>query len=168
VLINKPNELRFLIMKKLDKIDFNLISILQTNARITIKEISAKLGLSKTPIYERIKKLEKFGFIKQYVALVDNKKIDKGLIIYISVSLNKHHKSVVDNFIKKVNSLHEVMECYYISGNADFLLKVYTKDMDGYKDFIENKFSVISDINQFFSSFVMDTTKYQTAFEFNE
>lgn len=155
-------------MKKLDKIDYNLISILQNDARVTIKEISAKLGLSKTPIYERIKKLEKFGYIKQYVALVDNKKIDRGLITYISVLLNKHHKTVVDNFIEKVNGLHEVMECYYISGNSDFLLKVYTKDMDGYKNFIENKFSVISDINQFYSSFVMDTTKYKTAFEFNE
>ena len=154
-------------MKKLDKIDYDLINILQNDARITIKEISTKLGLTKTPIYERIKKLEKHGYIKQYVALVDNKKIDKGLITYISVLLNKHHKTVVDNFIEKVNNLPEVMECYYISGNSDFLLKIYTKDMEGYKDFIENKFSVISDINQFFSSFVMDTTKYKTAFEFN-
>ncbi len=154
-------------MKKLDKIDYDLINILQNDARITIKEISAKLGLSKTPIYERIKKLEKHGYIKKYVALVDNKKIDKGLIIYISVLLNKHHKTVVDNFIEKVNNLQEVMECYYISGNSDFLLKIYTKDMDDYRDFIINKFSVISDINQFFSSFVMDTTKYKTAFEFN-
>lgn len=155
-------------MKKLDKIDYGLINILQNDARITVKEISAKLGLSKTPIYERIKKLEKHGYIKKYVALVDNEKIDRGLITYISVLLNKHHKTVVDNFIEKVNNLTEVMECYYISGNSDFLLKVYTKDMDGYKNFIENKFSVINNINQFYSSFVMDTTKYKTAFKFNE
>lgn len=149
---------------KFDKTDIRILNLLQQNARITSKEISEKLGLTKTPIYERIKKLERRGIIKSYVTLLDHNKIDKNLIVFINVSLNKHTKEVVESFISQVNAFTEVMECYYISGNADFLLKVYCKDMNDYQDFIMNKFSVIENVNQFYSSFIMAETKVKTAF----
>ncbi len=146
-------------MKPLDEIDKRLLNELQRNSRVTIRELSEKLHLSTTPIHERIKKLEKNGFIKQYLTLLDPKKFGKNLMVYINVSLNKHTKESIDAFEKKMFELDEVMECYYISGSSDFLLKVHCNDMDDFHDFITNKFSVISNITQFFSSFVMSGSK---------
>jgi len=152
-------------MKPIDEIDFKLLNLLQDNSRITIRELSEKLFLSTTPIYERIKKLEKSGYIKQYITLVEPKKIDKKLIVYISVNLNKHTKEAVESFEKQVNQLTEVMESYYISGNSDFLLKVYCRDMDDFHKFIAEKFSIIQNISQFYSSFVMSESKVSYHFE---
>jgi DNA-binding Lrp family transcriptional regulator len=152
-------------MKALDEIDKKLLNILQTNSRITIRELSEKLHLSTTPIHERIKKLEKNGFIKQYITLVEPKKIGKKLIVFISVSLNKHTKEAIEEFERQMESMDEVMESYYISGSSDFLLKVYCNDMDDFHHFITNKFSVIGNITQFYSSFVMSENKVKRSFK---
>ncbi len=146
-------------MKKLDEIDRKLLNILQTDSRITVRELSEKLHLSTTPVHERIKKLEGNGYIQQYIAVLDPKLLGKRLIVYISVSLVTHTKEAVDEFEAAMERLDEVMECYYISGNADFLVKVYCNDMDDYHSFITYKFSVIKNITQFYSSFVMAETK---------
>ncbi len=152
-------------MKPIDEIDRKLLNELQVNSRITIRELSEKLHLSTTPIHERIKKLEKGGYIKQYVTLLDPKKFDKKLMVYISVSLRDHAKKAVENFEQEIEKLDEVMECYYISGSSDFLLKVFCDDMDGFHDFITNKFSTIENITQFYSSFVMYGSKVKYNFE---
>ncbi|MFP4023492.1 MAG: Lrp/AsnC family transcriptional regulator [Thiohalospira sp.] len=152
-------------MKLLDDIDKRLLNILQTNSRVTIRELSEQLHLSTTPIHERIKKLEKGGFIKEYITLVDHKKIGKKLIVYISVSLNKHTKEAIDEFEQQINKMEEVMEAYYISGSSDFLLKVFCSDMDDFHQFITQKFSVIGNINQFYSSFVMSESKLKRNFQ---
>ena len=152
-------------MKPIDKIDYKLLNLLQQNSRFTIKELSEKLFLSTTPIHERIKKLEKNGYIKQYITLLEPKKIDKNLIVYVSVGLHQHTKQAVEEFKKEINQLDEVMEAYYISGNSDFLLKVYCKDMDDYHHFVTEKFSVIKNISQFFSSFVMSESKMSYQFK---
>jgi len=146
-------------MKTLDEIDIKLLNILQVNSRITIRELSEKLHLSTTPIHERIKKLEKSGYIKQYLTLLDPKLLGRRLIVYISVSLNSHTKEAIEEFEKEMNKLDEIMECYYISGNYDFLLKVCCKDMEDYHNFVTARFSVIKNITQFYSSFVMAETK---------
>lgn len=151
-------------MRTIDEIDKKLLNILQTNSRITIRELSEKLHLSTTPIHERIKKLEKSGYIKQYITLVDPKMIGKNLIVYISVSLNKHTKEAIEEFETQMKKMDEVMESYYISGSSDFLLKVYCNDMDDFHQFITNKFSVIGNITQFYSSFVMSETKVKQNF----
>ena len=151
-------------MKALDEIDKKLLNILQTNSRITIRELSEQLHLSTTPIHERIKKLEKNGYIKQYITLVDPKKIGKKLIVYISVSLNNHTKEAIQKFEEKMNQMDEVMESYYISGSSDFLIKVYCSDMDDFHHFITNKFSVIGNITQFYSSFVVSESKVKRNF----
>ncbi|MFO7827265.1 MAG: Lrp/AsnC family transcriptional regulator [Bacteroidales bacterium] len=151
-------------MKPLDEIDKKLLNILQTNSRITIRELSEQLHLSTTPIHERIKKLEKGGYIKQYITLIDPKKIGKKLIVYISVSLNKHTKEAIEEFEKQMDKMDEVMEAYYISGNSDFLIKVFCNDMDDFHQFITRKFSVIGNISQFYSSFVMSETKVKQNF----
>jgi len=152
-------------MKPLDEIDRKLLNVLQTNSRITIRELSEKLHLSTTPIHERIKKLEKSGYIKHYLTLIDPKLIGKKLIAYVSVSLNKHTKEAIDEFEKEMDKMDEVMECYYISGNIDFLLKVYCNDMDDFHHFVTTKFSTIENISQFYSSFVMTEAKVKQQFK---
>jgi DNA-binding Lrp family transcriptional regulator len=151
--------------KPLDEIDMKLLNELQANSRITIRELSEKLHLSTTPIHERIKKLEKGGFIKDYITLLNPKKFGKNLMVYISVSLRDHTKTAIEAFESEIHKLNEVMECYYISGSSDYLLKVYCEDMDDFHNFITNKFSVISNITQFYSSFVMYGTKVKYNFE---
>jgi DNA-binding Lrp family transcriptional regulator len=153
-------------MKQIDAIDKEILQILQSDCRITAKEIASRLGMSKTPVYERIKKLESQGFITKYVALTDPKKAGKGLIIYLSVLLDNHSKESVNEFVSSVSKLNEVNECYYVSGNIDFLLKVFIKDMDDYHRFITQDFSNIKNMSRFYSSFVLETSKYETAFEF--
>ena len=150
--------------KQIDEIDLKLLNLLQKNSRITIRELSEKLFLSTTPIYERIKKLEKTGLIKQYITLLDPTKIDKNLIVFISINLTSHTKEVVAGFEKVIDKLDEVSECYYISGNFDFLLKVFCKDMDAYHDFLTDKLSVIESISQFYSSFVLTNSKLSYSF----
>jgi DNA-binding Lrp family transcriptional regulator len=151
--------------KQIDEIDLKLLNLLQQNSRITIRSLSEKLFLSTTPIYERIKKLEKSGLIKQYITLLDPKKIDKNLTVYISINLTKHTKEVVEQFEQAIEKLDEVSECYYISGNFDFLLKVYCKDMDAYHDFLTDKLSIIENIAQFYSSFVLTNSKLSYQFK---
>jgi DNA-binding Lrp family transcriptional regulator len=151
--------------KQFDEIDQKLLNLLQENSRITIRKLSEKLFLSTTPIYERIKKLEKAGLIKQYITLLDPKKIDKNLIVYISINLASHTKKAVESFEREIDKLDEVTECYYVSGNYDFLLKVYCRDMDDYHDFITDKLSVIDNISQFYSSFVLTNSKLTYKFK---
>jgi DNA-binding Lrp family transcriptional regulator len=151
--------------KQIDEIDLKLLNLLQENSRITIKSLAEKLFLSTTPVYERIKKLEKAGYIKQYITLLDPKKIDKNLIVYISINLSSHTKAAVEAFEKAIEKLDEVSECYYVSGNFDFLLKVYCRDMDDYHDFITDKLSVIENISQFYSSFVLSNSKLTYRFK---
>ena len=151
--------------KQIDEIDLKLLNLLQENSRITIKSLAEKLFLSTRPVYERIKKLEKAGYIKQYITLLDPKKIDKNLIVYISINLSSHTKAAVEAFEKAIEKLDEVSECYYVSGNFDFLLKVYCRDMDDYHDFITDKLSIIENISQFYSSFVLSNSKLTYRFK---
>lgn len=152
-------------MKSIDEIDRKLLNILQDNSRITIRELSERLHLSTTPIHERIKKLEKNGFIKNYLTILDPKMLGKKLTVFVSVSLTNHTKEVVDEFEREMKKMPEVMECYYVSGNWDFLLKVQCNDMDDYHNFIIYRFSVIKNITQFYSSFVMSESKISHKYE---
>lgn len=106
-------------MRNIDEIDRKLLNILQDNSRVTIRELSERLHLSTTPIHERIKKLEKNGYIKQYITLLDPKALGKKLTVFISVSLSSHTKEVIDAFELEVKKLPEVMECYYVSGKSE-------------------------------------------------
>lgn len=152
-------------IRNIDEIDIKILNLLQQNSRITIREMSEKLFLSSTPIHERIKKLEKDGIIKKYITLLDPKKINRDLVVYISVHLIKHTKEAVDKFMEDVNKLDEALECYYISGNSDFLLKVYCTNMEEYHTFLTEKFSVIENMSQFYSSFVLTESKVTHQFK---
>lgn len=143
----------------LDPKDMAILRLLQENARITVKEISEKIHLSTTPVHERIKRMEESGVIKQYITLLDQNKVDLNLMVICYVSLKEHSKTAGAAFIKTVNELHEVMECYSISGEFDFMLKVICKDMNAYYDFHVNKLSQQENMGNVQSVFVMGVIK---------
>lgn len=142
-----------------DDTDLAILKLLQQNARITVKEISQQIHLSTTPVHERIKRMEAAGVIKQYATLVDNAKVKKGLTIICNVSLKEHNKIAGTKFVKAINELNEVIECYSISGEFDFLLKVVAENMDSFYQFHINKLSQIENMGQVQSIFVMGTVK---------
>ena len=143
----------------LDAKDMAILRVLQQNARATVKEISEKIHLSTTPVHERIKRMEESGVIKQYAALVDHAKVKKGLMVICYVSLKQHSKNAGDKFIKTIRELNEVIECYNISGEFDFMLKVVCEDMNAYYDFHVNKLSQIENMGHVQSVFVMGIIK---------
>ncbi len=144
----------------LDDIDFKILSLLQTDAKLTNKQIAAKVHLSPTPIFERIKRLEKNGFIKKYMAIVDAEKLGRSLIVFCNVNLKEHTKEIGNKFVKDITSLKEVTECYNISGDYDFLMKVIVRDMKHYQDFVINKLGLIENIGSAHSTFVMGEIKH--------
>lgn len=150
-------------MEDLDTIDRQILQILQKDAKITNTALAAKFKLTATPVYERVKKMEQSGVINKYVALLDQKKVDKNLIIFISISLKNHARSYLTKFKETVDSYDEITECYHIAGNFDFLLKAQLKDMEAYQQFILSKLSVDENIHQVQSSFVLSKNKYSTA-----
>lgn len=143
----------------LDEKDLAILRLLQQNAKITVREIAAQIHLSTTPIHERIKRMEESGVIKQYVTLVDHAKVKKGLMVICYVSLKEHNKRSGAKFIKTIHELHEVIECYNISGEFDFMLKVVAENMDAYYDFHVNKLSQIENMGHLQSIFVMGIIK---------
>ena len=143
----------------LDKTDLAILRILQENARATVREIAEKVLLSTTPVHERIKRMEQEGVIKQYATLVDQAKVKKGLMVICYVSLKEHSKTAGLKFIKSINALNEVIECYNISGEFDFMLKVVEENMDSYYDFHVNRLSLIENMGNIQSVFVMGVIK---------
>ena len=152
-------------MLKLDAVDIKILEILQGDARITTKALADQLNLSTTPVFERVKRLEREGLIKKYVALVDNKKLGLRLIAFISISLTKHSRSYLEKFVNDISQYPEVMECYHIAGNYDFLLKVVVRNMEVYETFILNKLSTIANLGHVQSSFVLSENLHSTAYK---
>ena len=143
----------------LDERDLAILRILQQNARATVKEIADQINLSTTPVHERIKRLESQGVIKQYATLLQPAKVQKGLMVICYVSLKQHNKSAGANFIKSILEMPEVIECYNISGEFDFMLKVVAEHMDDYYHFHVNKLSQAENIGHLQSVFVMGVIK---------
>ncbi len=143
----------------LDKKDLAILALLQQNARMTVKEISEKIHLSTTPVHERIKRMEAEGVIKQYATILDFGKVKKGLMVICYVSLKAHSKNAGVKFISTINDLNEVIECFSISGEFDFMLKVVAENMDDYYNFHVNKLSQIENIGHVQSVFVMGVIK---------
>ncbi|MES2432011.1 MAG: Lrp/AsnC family transcriptional regulator [Bacteroidota bacterium] len=143
----------------LDDKDLAILKLLQVNARATVKEIADQIHLSTTPVHERIKRMEESGVIKQYATLIDAAKVKKGMTVICYVSLKEHNKNAGAKFIKHINGLNEVIECYNISGEFDFMLKVVAESMDAYYDFHVNKLSQSENIGHLQSVFVMGVIK---------
>jgi DNA-binding Lrp family transcriptional regulator len=143
----------------LDDTDLSILRVLQQNARATVREIAEEVHLSATPVHERIKRMERDGVIKRYTILIDPSKVHRSLKVICYVSLREHNKSVGTKFIKLINEWSEVLECYNISGNFDFMLKIAVKDMDQYYHFHVHKLSQSELISNVQSMFVMGSVK---------
>jgi Lrp/AsnC family leucine-responsive transcriptional regulator len=148
----------------MDNTDRKILMLLQQNAKLNIKEIATKVGLSSSPTFERIKKLEQNKLIKKYVVILDGQKIDKSILVYCQVSLSLHTRELIDDFKKQIGKLSEVMGCYHVSGNYDFLLKIAVKDMNEYQKFVIDKLSIIKGIANLQSSFVLEEVKNDTLY----
>lgn len=144
---------------KLDQTDKKLLELLQENSKRTNKELSGKLNLSVTAVYERIRKLERGGVISGYVALVDPEEIEKSFMAFCQIKLVQHTKNNVTRFEEQAARLTEVVECYNISGEYDYLLKVLVKDMQAYREFMLNKLTALDHIGSTQSTFVISPVK---------
>ncbi len=149
-----------------DDIDKKLLEYLQSDSKQTNKELSNKLNLSVTAVYERIKKLEKDGFINKYVALVNKDRVDNAFVAFCHIKLIQHTQDYVVKFEKEVTNLTEVLECYHISGDYDYLLKVIVKDMAAFREFVVKKLTSINHIGSTHSMFVINEVKHTTAISF--
>lgn len=146
-------------MEKLDEIDLQLLKFLGEDSKQTIKELADRVKLSHTPVFERVKRLELAGYIKKYIAIIDAEKLNYGLIVFCNIKLKQHGKSIGHEFVTDIQRITEVVECYNISGDYDFLLKVYARDMKHYQDFVFNTLGSVESIGSAHSTFVMSENK---------
>ena len=147
----------------LDQTDKHLLQLLQNDCKQTTKALSNVLGLSVTAVYERIKKLEYQGFINNYVALINKDRVDKNFIAFCHVKLTQHTQEYVVQFERDVTKLQEVLECYQISGDYDYLLKVIVEDMEEFREFMVKKLTNIKHIGSTHSMFMINEVKHSTA-----
>lgn len=145
----------------LDDKDKEILRVLQNNARLTNKELASKVHLSTTPTYERMKRLERTGYIKQYATILDAQKLNKGFTVFCSVKLrhlNSEHAIAFENMVRDIP---EVTECYNISGSFDFMLRVQSPDMRTYQQFLLNVLGRHDNIASLESTFVMEEIKHE-------
>lgn len=143
----------------IDELDVKILNLLQTNAQYTYREIADKVNLSVTPIHDRIKRLEKEGFIQGYTTLLNKRKFGLALTVYCQVTLLKQTKEYSEVFNRAVAELPEILECQFVSGSFDYLLKIITPDMDSFHQFHQEKLSVIEGVSLINSFFVMSEVK---------
>lgn len=147
---------------KFDDIDKKILSVLQNDAQITNVELAKRIGISPPATLDRVKRLEKNGVIKKYVALVDPDKISKGIFAIVSVSLEVHQLSAIDQFTKQIKKLDEVLECYHVAGEEDFILKIAVGSIEDYEKFILQKLTKLQGVSKINTKFVLSTVKYNT------
>ncbi len=149
-------------MTKLDATDRRLLEMLQRDSKINVKEVAAKLNLTKTPVYERIKRYEREGIIDKYVAVLDTDKIDNSMVVFCQVSLENQKLEALKDFNKAIENIQEVMECYLMGGANDFLLKVVVKDLNAYHQFSSRILAALPNVSQIKSTFVLNEVKRST------
>jgi DNA-binding Lrp family transcriptional regulator len=151
-------------MEDLDETDMIILRILQKDAKKTAKEIAENLNLTVSPVYERIRRLEKGGYIKKYVAILDKKLLDLSVTAFCQVSMRYHEEAFIEKFEEQIQSLAEVQDCFHMAGKVDFILKINTKSLEGYHDFVKYKLSKIENIGVLNSSFVLNEIKNSTEY----
>ena len=151
-------------MIELDEIDKAILSSLQANAKVNIKELADALNMTKTPIYERIKRLEKLGVIKQYVTILDRRLLESSMVVFCSVSLESQKLENIEEFSEAIEKIPEVLECYLMGGANDFLLKILVKDLNAYHRFSSGILATLPNVSQIKSMFVLNETKHSTVY----
>ncbi|HJM34426.1 MAG TPA: Lrp/AsnC family transcriptional regulator [Candidatus Marinimicrobia bacterium] len=146
----------------LDYKDKHLLEELQKNSRITNAELAKRIGLSPSSTLERVKKLEISGFIDKYIAILNPRKAGYSCFTFVEVKLARHGETPVENFISSIALIPEVLECHHITGEADFLLKVVTKDIPAYEELILHQLSALTNVQTMKTSVVLSTFKNET------
>ena len=157
-IFNKTNDFKWIPPTK------NYYSYYKPILKKTTKELSLKLNLSVTAVYERIKKLEREGIIEHYVALLNRNKINKGFVVFCHIKLVQHSKDFLTKFESEVIKLSEVLECFHVSGDYDYILKICVKDMEEYREFMVTKLTTLQHIGSTHSTFMIGEVKNTTAF----
>lgn len=144
---------------KLDKIDRNILRILQRDGRITNSQLSKDIGLSPAPTLERVKKLEQAGYIASYHALLNKEMMGIGVTTFVQVSLKQHNKDTIEKFVDAIDKLDEVVECHHSTGSCDFILKVVSKDIAGYQKLMLEEITNIETVADMQSMVILSTFK---------
>ncbi len=147
-------------IERLDAKDLEILRILQQNARLTTKELASQVNLSTTPVFERLKRLENSGIVEKYIAVLNEEKLNQGFVVFCNVKLTKMNTEVATNFVRRIDEIPEVTECYNISGSFDYLLKINARNMKHYQQFLINDLGQIESIGSIESTFVMDKVKH--------
>ena len=145
--------------ENLDETDLQILKTLQKNAKLTTKELAEAVHLTPTPVFERQKRLERQGYILRYTAVLDPEKMGQGLLVFCKVKLQQINHEIAETFTRRIQRIPEVTECYNISGSHDYLLKVRTRDMKQYQEFILNKLGNLENVGAIESTFVMSEVK---------
>lgn len=145
----------------IDPVDLQILRELQRDARLTIKELAARVNLSTTPVFERVKRLEREGIIDKYVAVLNAEKLNKGFTVFCTVKMSRINHDIVADFAARISQIPEVTECYNISGKYDYLLKIHAPDMKYYREFVLNTLGTIEYLGSLESTFVMDELKHE-------
>lgn len=148
-------------MDTLDKTDLNILRTLQENGRLSTKELAKAVNLSSTPVFERTKRLEKSRYIKKYIAVLDAEKLNRGFVVFCNVKLRRMNQDIALDFARRIQDIPQVTECYNISGNFDYMLKIYAADMKQYQEFLLNELGAIESVASIESTFVMSEVKHQ-------
>jgi Lrp/AsnC family leucine-responsive transcriptional regulator/Lrp/AsnC family transcriptional regulator len=146
-------------MENLDDTDLMLLKILANDSSLSIKELAKKINLTPSPVFKRVKRLESEGYIRKYIALLDPEKFNQGFIVFCNIKLKQHDRKIGHSFVEDIMNIDEVVECYNISGDYDFFLKVFARDMKHYQDFVFNKLGSVESIGSTHSTFVMAEVK---------
>ena len=152
-------------MEILDQTDLKILRILQENAKLTTKEIADQLHLTASPVYERVRRLEKKGYIKNYVAILNKKKLNRPVTAICMVSLRYHNEGFIDTFERQIKELVEVQECYHMAVIVDFFLKIHLESLEEYHEFVRSKLSKIANIGVLESYFVLKEIYATTAID---
>ena len=146
-------------MDTLDETDLQILRTLQRNAKLTTKELAEAVHLTATPVFERQKRLERQGYIRKYVAVLDPEKMGQGLLVFCKVKLKQMNREIAEAFVRRIQRIPEVSECYNTSGEYDYLLKIRARDMKQYQEFVLNKLGAIESLGSLESTFVMAEVK---------
>ena len=153
----------YMTTEQLDEIDIAILRELQEDARLTTRQLAARVHRSPTPVFERLRRLESHGYIRRYVALLDADKLGRGFVVFCQVKLRHINREIARDFVEWIQSIPEVTECYNVSGSFDFLLKVYARSMREYQEFVLNKLGAFESLGSIESSFVMLEAKNNPA-----
>lgn len=146
----------------LDETDKKILRLLQVDAYLTLKDIAGKINLSLTPVHDRVKRLEKEGIIEKYVSILNKKKLGKNLTVYCQVTLVKQTHDISEGFNESIMNMPEVLECDFVSGTFDYMLKVVLPDMESYHHFHQKKLSVLPEVSLINSFFIISEVKSTT------